>query len=478
MVESDNPPQLRRSVSSVSHDALKELAEECVCPISQSLMVDPVIASDGHTYDRSQIEHWIRQKTEANAPVTSPQTREPLDDDRLVSNLALKRTIERLVASGRLDTEIVADWQAAKASAAGAVNDAKRTKSLSNAPIGTRIVMDTKFVLKDIDPVEEVAIVDGSTALSTLRGDLHSCKVNQGGGGLFGGGAGSNDPGRVLLADVSIDAVACALVTESVEEGRRRPLKPEKLRRILQPREELAAAPLPADVLLASVIPAPEDSNGSFGGPSRGELAQQGVVSALEHIVRRLATIENALPAAVQSEWQILDVELQRRHRKDKISELRHALQGHLKIACVVDAVDNTGAFTLSFPDMELPQSNGYEARGAVPTCQVPATFIGPGAVVVESAEAQRGLFGAPRAGLFGQARATAFGAAAAEPDEDMSPPSDDEGRPRFTQGEMPPGDGLFRDAPAFGRTTVFGDAPASGGLFGGAPASGGLFGS
>lgn len=30
------------------------------CPISSELMVDPVIDHEGNTYERSQIEQWIR----------------------------------------------------------------------------------------------------------------------------------------------------------------------------------------------------------------------------------------------------------------------------------------------------------------------------------------------------------------------------------------------------------------------------------
>ena len=37
-------------------EGLQELAEEIVCPISHALPVDPVLAADGFTYDRAQIE--------------------------------------------------------------------------------------------------------------------------------------------------------------------------------------------------------------------------------------------------------------------------------------------------------------------------------------------------------------------------------------------------------------------------------------
>ena len=32
---------------------------QIVCPISHDVMLDPVVAADGHTYERAQIEKWL-----------------------------------------------------------------------------------------------------------------------------------------------------------------------------------------------------------------------------------------------------------------------------------------------------------------------------------------------------------------------------------------------------------------------------------
>lgn len=32
------------------------------CPISCMIFVDPVITADGHTYERSEIERWLKTK--------------------------------------------------------------------------------------------------------------------------------------------------------------------------------------------------------------------------------------------------------------------------------------------------------------------------------------------------------------------------------------------------------------------------------
>ena len=47
----------------------KQIPERLCCPISLELMVRPVIAADGHTYDRSSIEDWL-----ARGNTTSPTT--------------------------------------------------------------------------------------------------------------------------------------------------------------------------------------------------------------------------------------------------------------------------------------------------------------------------------------------------------------------------------------------------------------------
>jgi hypothetical protein len=63
--------------------------EEFICPITQTIMVDPVLGSDGRTYERIAITEWLRTHT------TSPITREPMTTASLTSNYALKSMIER-----------------------------------------------------------------------------------------------------------------------------------------------------------------------------------------------------------------------------------------------------------------------------------------------------------------------------------------------------------------------------------------------
>jgi hypothetical protein len=62
-----------------------------MCPITQEVMKDPVIAADGHSYERAAIEKWFKTK---RAPPTSPSTNLALPHTLLVPNHALKAAIE------------------------------------------------------------------------------------------------------------------------------------------------------------------------------------------------------------------------------------------------------------------------------------------------------------------------------------------------------------------------------------------------
>eukprot|EP00210_Caulerpa_lentillifera_P006927 g6623.t1 len=80
---------------------LQSEMEYCVCcPITFTIMEDPVIASDGHTYERRAIEQWLKNKRE------SPVTRQPLTSSSLIPNLAVKHLIDHYEGknSGAFDT--------------------------------------------------------------------------------------------------------------------------------------------------------------------------------------------------------------------------------------------------------------------------------------------------------------------------------------------------------------------------------------
>jgi hypothetical protein len=64
-----------------------EIPNEYVCPITQDIMLDPVVAIDGHSYDRESIEQWFQSHS------TSPKTNEILPSTLLIPNRALRSRI-------------------------------------------------------------------------------------------------------------------------------------------------------------------------------------------------------------------------------------------------------------------------------------------------------------------------------------------------------------------------------------------------
>jgi len=57
------------------------------CPITHSIMKDPVGDSEGFSYDRPAIEEWLKE------PCASPTTRKGLTIHQLVPNRALRDAI-------------------------------------------------------------------------------------------------------------------------------------------------------------------------------------------------------------------------------------------------------------------------------------------------------------------------------------------------------------------------------------------------
>ena len=72
-------------------DAATDAAKTLLCPITQTAMSDPVVALDGHTYERRAIEQWF-----ARGRLTSPVTNLRLPSVALVPNHALKSAADAL----------------------------------------------------------------------------------------------------------------------------------------------------------------------------------------------------------------------------------------------------------------------------------------------------------------------------------------------------------------------------------------------
>ena len=67
-----------------------KIPAEMLCPISSDIMRDPVICTDGHTYERATIAEWVRRR--ATSPLTNEALAEPV---MLIPNHALRSSLLR-----------------------------------------------------------------------------------------------------------------------------------------------------------------------------------------------------------------------------------------------------------------------------------------------------------------------------------------------------------------------------------------------
>jgi len=70
------------------------IRDEFLCPITQELLREPVVVSDGHTYEKAAIEKWLRSKN------ISPMTGEEMRDKNIIGNVNLKKLIKDLIEEG------------------------------------------------------------------------------------------------------------------------------------------------------------------------------------------------------------------------------------------------------------------------------------------------------------------------------------------------------------------------------------------
>ena len=110
----ENKPTIKKLVDqwNLSSTAISLIASEYVCSITQELMWDPVLAQDGHCYERAAIESWFL--TKPDMMVKSPLTRETMGKT-LVPAKQVRNVITHLINSGQVDPDLVAAYKKAAA---------------------------------------------------------------------------------------------------------------------------------------------------------------------------------------------------------------------------------------------------------------------------------------------------------------------------------------------------------------------------
>jgi hypothetical protein len=90
------------NTSSISETTISSLPDHVqtiiTCPLTQQIMSDPVMDSQGNTYERSAIEQWIATRS----PATDPLNRQPITNI-LIPNMAIRSLIQLYIptAGGR-----------------------------------------------------------------------------------------------------------------------------------------------------------------------------------------------------------------------------------------------------------------------------------------------------------------------------------------------------------------------------------------
>ena len=96
--------------------SINDVAADLVCPITQELPFDPVMAEDGKIYERNAIVEWLGR--ERTSPVTCARM-----GTRIIPAIQTKNTISTLIKSGAIEGEMAEAWQKRLA-------DEKRVKEL------------------------------------------------------------------------------------------------------------------------------------------------------------------------------------------------------------------------------------------------------------------------------------------------------------------------------------------------------------
>ena len=99
-----------QAVNKRYRQAIDDVVDEYVCPITAELPIDPVTAEDGRCYERCAIEEWFSRQPEPQ--VKSPVTNEPMGK-RLFPAVQVRNTLKRLVESGAISGSKADAWKKA-----------------------------------------------------------------------------------------------------------------------------------------------------------------------------------------------------------------------------------------------------------------------------------------------------------------------------------------------------------------------------
>uniref|UniRef100_A0A7S3Y272 U-box domain-containing protein n=1 Tax=Heterosigma akashiwo TaxID=2829 RepID=A0A7S3Y272_HETAK len=142
----------------------KAIPESFLCPITQTIMADPVLDEDGNSYDREAIEQWIDRNG------TSPITRKPLSKKALRPNRSLLDAIDEYKNRQLKDTEYQSEAQAqplVDTVMAEALSDQEVALELKQADNGVCSIVMRPPAGTNRTPVDIVCVIDVSGSMNS-----------------------------------------------------------------------------------------------------------------------------------------------------------------------------------------------------------------------------------------------------------------------------------------------------------------------
>jgi len=137
------------------------LEEDYYCPITNGLMIDPVIGTDGHTYEKSAIEEWLKQNQ------TSPITRQTMKITELIPNIALRNVIHKFL----LENPEMKNHKKQKLNQKFQKNILIESAYLPESKLYVKLITNEKPVRQ---PCILIFIIDVSTSM-----DKNACATNE-----------------------------------------------------------------------------------------------------------------------------------------------------------------------------------------------------------------------------------------------------------------------------------------------------------
>lgn len=70
------------------------MPEDYICPLTKEMYIEPVMAEDGHTYEKKALQERF-----ARGEMTSPVTKEEMTSGAMIPNKRLKTQIDAYISS-------------------------------------------------------------------------------------------------------------------------------------------------------------------------------------------------------------------------------------------------------------------------------------------------------------------------------------------------------------------------------------------